>query len=140
MAEIVLKFAPQADEAGAPPKRTLAGMLRARARLILLVIVPALALGIGLEFYLMGGRYISTDNAYIGAQKVLITPDVSGKVNAVLVREGQHVVAGDPLFKIDLVPFELALRQAESKLETVRTSFASLKSNYKSLGKLVEMS
>jgi membrane fusion protein (multidrug efflux system) len=140
MAEIVLKFAPQADEAGAPPKRTLAGMLRARARLILLVIVPALAFGIGLEFYLMGGRYISTDNAYIGAQKVLITPDVSGKVNAVLVREGQHVVAGDPLFKIDLVPFELALRQAESKLETVRTSFASLKSNYKSLGKLVEMS
>ena len=39
----------------------------------------------------MGGRYITTDNAYVGAQKVLITPDVAGKVINVFVREGQHV-------------------------------------------------
>jgi multidrug resistance efflux pump len=30
-------------------------------------------------FYLASGRYISTDNAYVGAQKVLITPDISGQ-------------------------------------------------------------
>jgi membrane fusion protein (multidrug efflux system) len=109
-------------------------------RLILLLIVPLIASSIGLEFYLRGGRYISTDNAYVGAEKVLITPDVSGKINEVVVREGQHVAKDDPLFKIDAVPFELALQQAESKLQTVRTSFASLKSNYKSLVELVDMS
>jgi membrane fusion protein (multidrug efflux system) len=70
---------------------------------------------------------------------VLITTDVSGKVGSVLVREGQHVAAGDPLFEIDPVPFQLALRQAQGRLESVRTDFSNLKSNYKSLSRLVEL-
>ena len=41
----------------------------------------------GVAFYLSGGRYVSTDNAYIGAQKVLITPSVSGTIKRVLVRK-----------------------------------------------------
>ena len=53
---------------------------------------------VGAGFYLTGGRYISTDNAYVGAQKVLITPDVSGKIIHVAVMEGQHVKPGDVLF------------------------------------------
>jgi membrane fusion protein (multidrug efflux system) len=143
MAEPVLKIAPQreiAPAAPAPAKPTLLQRLRGRLRLILLVIVPIIALAAGLTFYLMGGRYISTDNAYIGAQKVLITPDISGKVSRVLVKEGQHVAAGDDLFEIDPVPFRLALTQAQSKLAGVRTDFANLKSNYKTLTTLVELS
>jgi len=130
MAETVLKFAPQQEAKSAGRKRSLLGFVRARARAILLVAVPAIALVIGLGCYLMGGRTISTDNAYVGAQKVLITPDISGKVDRVLVREGQHVAAGDDLFEIDPMPFQLTLRQAQSKLESVRTDFANLKSNY----------
>jgi membrane fusion protein (multidrug efflux system) len=107
--------------------------------MILLAVVPALALAGGIAFYLSGGRYISTDNAYVGAQKVLITPDISGKVAHVQVHEGQHVNAGDPLFDIDPVPFQLALQQAKSKLDSVKTDLANLKSNYQSLSKLVEM-
>jgi membrane fusion protein, multidrug efflux system len=49
-------------------------------RVTLMVIVPALVAAVGLFLYLAGGRYVSTDNAYVGAQKVLITPEVSGKV------------------------------------------------------------
>jgi membrane fusion protein, multidrug efflux system len=147
MAEPVLKLAPQippsappAPEAVAPPrKKSLAGFLRARARLILLVVLPAIALAGGLGYYLASGRYISTDNAYVGAQKVLITPDISGKVNRVLVHEGQHVAAGDDLFAIDPVPFELALRQAQSKLDSVRTDFSNIKTNYTSLSQLVAL-
>jgi membrane fusion protein (multidrug efflux system) len=139
MAETVLKFSPEQDRAAAKRKAPLRDFLRARARVILLVIVPVIALAIGLGFYLTGGRYISTDNAYVGAQKVLITPDISGKVGRVLVREGQHVAAGDDLFEIDPMPFELALRQAQGKLDSVRTDFANLKSNYQSLSRLVEL-
>jgi membrane fusion protein, multidrug efflux system len=142
MAENVLKLAPQpAEPAPAVPAvvtpPTWRARLRGRARMILLVIVPALALAAGATLYLMGGRYISTDNAYVGAQKVLVTPDISGKVIRVVVREGQRVAAGDPLFEIDPVPFGLAVRQAQSKLESVRTDFANLKNNYASLSKLV---
>jgi membrane fusion protein, multidrug efflux system len=108
-------------------------------RLILLVVVPVVALIGGLMFYLAGGRYISTDNAYVGAQKVLITPDVSGKVSNIVVREGQHVEPGDVLFEIDPEPFRLALAQAKAKLETTRVDFANLKSNLTSLTTLAEL-
>jgi membrane fusion protein (multidrug efflux system) len=141
MAEPVLKLAPSLPAAAAQARRqTLAGFLRGRLRLILLVVVPVIAAAAGLGLYLASGRYISTDNAYVGAQKVLITPDVSGRVSRVLITEGQHVEAGDALFEVDPVPFRLAVTQAQSKLDSVRTDFANLKSNYQSLSQLVELS
>src|SRR5262249_62182465 len=104
MADTVLKFQPDAQRAPARRPTSLLDRLRQRRRFILLVIVPLIALVVGLTFYLSGGRYISTDNAYVGAQKVLITPDISGKIDRVMVREGQHVAAGDALFAIDPEP------------------------------------
>jgi membrane fusion protein (multidrug efflux system) len=139
MADTLLKF-PKEEASKAPGKASLVGFLRARARLLLLVVVPALALVAGLWIYLAGGRYISTDNAYVGAQKVLVTPDISGKIAAVMVKEGQHVAAGDTLFEIDPTPFRLALTQARGKLESVRTDFNNLRSNLKSLNELVDLS
>ena len=137
MADTVLKFTPQREGAG-QRTRSLGGFLRARLRLILLVVLPAIALIAGLAFYLSGGRYISTDNAFVGAQKVLITTDIAGKLERVLVREGQHVVAGEPLFEIDPVPYRLALQGAQSKLDVARSQFANLKSSYESLSTLLE--
>jgi len=129
---------PAAESAKAPRQRSWLRFLRARPRMLLLIALPAVVLIAGLGFWLMGGRYISTDNAYVGAQKVLITPDISGKLTKVVVHEGEHVAAGDDLFEIDPVPFRLALQAAQSKLDSVRTQFASLKSNYQSLSQLVQ--
>ena len=142
MADTILKLAPAPEPPAKAPVRkrpSLVDRLRGNLRMILLVGLPALAIVVGLAFYLSGGRYISTDNAYIGAEKVMITPDISGKVTEVAVREGQQVSAGDPLFKIDPVPFRLALQQAQSKLASVRTDLANLKSNYRSLSDLVAL-
>jgi membrane fusion protein (multidrug efflux system) len=50
--------------------------------------------------WLHGGRYASTDDAYIQAAKLLVTPDVSGLVSSVNVHEGQAVNAGDLLLRI----------------------------------------
>src|SRR5262245_41598826 len=107
--------------------------------MILLVVLPVFAVIIGLGIYLSGGRYISTDNAYVGAQKVLITPDISGKITHVAVREGQHVNPGDELFTLDREPFALALQQAKAKLDTARSDFDKLKSNLKSLNTLADL-
>jgi membrane fusion protein (multidrug efflux system) len=120
-------------------KVSIVGVFKQYRRLILLVVLPLLAAAVGLTVYLMGGRYISTDNAYVGAQKVLITPDVDGKISRIDVVEGQHVDPGDLLFEIDPVPFQLAVTQAESKLAMVRTDFADLKTNLKSLGQLIAL-
>jgi len=84
MSEKALKIVPAPEVRTSPgtkaEKPTATGLFarvgRNRMRVILLVGLPALALVIGLGLYLSGGRYISTDNAYVGAQKVLITPDI----------------------------------------------------------------
>ncbi|RDV03856.1 HlyD family secretion protein [Undibacter mobilis] len=108
-------------------------------RRTLLIVLPLAAALIGGVIYLMGGRYISTDNAYVGAQKVLITPDVSGKVMKVAVHEGQHVNAGDELLMLDRVPFELALAQAKAKLAIARSDYDKAKANLASLIKLSDL-
>jgi membrane fusion protein (multidrug efflux system) len=74
-----------------------------------------------------------------GAQKVLITPDISGKITHVAIREGQHVNPGDELFTLDREPFALALQQAKAKLESARTDFDKLKTNLKSFKMLADL-
>jgi membrane fusion protein, multidrug efflux system len=112
---------------------------RNRLRTILLVVLPFIAALGGLTFYLMGGRYISTDNAFIGAQKVLITPDISGKITRVAVIEGQHVKPGDELFTLDPEPYRLTLQQAKAKLDTARSDYDKLKTNLISLQMLADL-
>jgi membrane fusion protein, multidrug efflux system len=138
MAEPVLKFPPEQKanppakapaEAATPSKPALMGSLRRHRRTLLLVVLPLIALVGGVAFYLTGGRYVTTDDAYVGAQKVLITPDISGKVEKVVVREGQRVNAGDELFEIDPVPFRLAVEQARATLDQARTTYDNLKAN-----------
>jgi membrane fusion protein, multidrug efflux system len=109
-------------------------------RTMLMLVVPALLAVVGLFFYVLSGRYVTTDNAYIGAQKVLITPEVSGKVVRIAVTEGQLLQPGDELLEIDPVPYRLATQEAEAKLARVRVDFANLKSNLASLGKQIELS
>src|SRR6476646_1426389 len=130
MAEPSLKVVSDAPSVSDGAKSLAKKFPRKRLRMILLVAVPLIALAIGAFFYLGSGRYITTDNAYIGAQKVLITPDVSGKIARIIVREGQHVKTGDELFEIDREPFRIAVDQAQAKLAAVRTDFTNLKSDY----------
>jgi membrane fusion protein (multidrug efflux system) len=102
-------------------------------RLLLLVVVPVVALGVGVEFYLHGGRYISTDNAYVGAQKVLVTPEISGTIASIEVTEGQRLKAGDVLFTIDPAPYKLALAEARAALARAANDYAGLKDRYSGL-------
>jgi len=142
MADPVLKFPPEQAPPQTPaaaPRRTLGRRLRDRRRTVLLVVVPILAIVGGIAFYLTGGRYATTDDAYVGAQKILVTPDVSGKITTVFVKEGQRVKANDPLFEIDPAPYRMAEQQAEAAVETARTSFNNLKSNYQAYGQMLEL-
>jgi membrane fusion protein (multidrug efflux system) len=141
MAEKVVELRKSQEDAVASPPLAPAEPKRSRSRLrwVLLVVIPLIALAAGSYFYLMSGRYISTDNAYIGAQKVLITPDISGKIAKVTVTEGQRVNAGDPLFEIDPVPFRIAVTQAEARLASVRIEFANLKTNYASMTRRIAL-
>ncbi len=148
MADPVLKFAP--EQKGAPPaaprpkiaaeprRRLMAGLRRYR-RVLLLVVLPLVALTAGVTFYVNGGRYVTTDDAYVGAQKILITPDISGKIVSIAVKEGQQVSTGDVLFQIDPVPFRLALAQARAKLEDAKVSHDNLIANVKLYSQTIDI-
>jgi membrane fusion protein (multidrug efflux system) len=148
LADPILKFPP--DQKGNPPaavpnvegkpqRRHALGFVRRFRRTFLLVVLPLLAVIGGLAFYLNGGRYVTTDDAYVGAQKVLITPDISGKIEKVVVREGQQVNEGDVLFEIDPVPFRLALQQAKANLDQTHTTYDNLKANVKIYGDMLDL-
>jgi len=148
MADPILKFPP--EQKGVPPakpriklaaeprRRLMAGLRRYRRFLLLVVLPLATAIG-GLVFYLNGGRYVGTDDAYVGAQKVLITPDISGKIDKVVVKEGQHVNKDDVLFEIDPVPFKLAVDQARAQLEQAKTTYDNLVANVKIYGQMLDL-
>ena len=78
-------------------------------------------------FWLRGGRYASTDDAYVQAAQVLVTTDVSGLVKSVDVREGQAVKTGDPLFRLDPLPFQIALDGANANLRETALTIESMK-------------
>ncbi|MEP7031739.1 MAG: HlyD family secretion protein, partial [Pseudolabrys sp.] len=133
------KTSPETTKAAAAKSGPFAKMDKKRLRMTLLIVLPALAALIGFGVYVMGGRYISTDNAFVGAQKVLITPDISGKVIQIDVREGQHVKPGDELMKLDDEPYRLALAQTQAKLATARSDYDKAKSNLTSLDTLAAL-
>ncbi|AXK82081.1 HlyD family secretion protein [Pseudolabrys taiwanensis] len=147
MSDKALKVVPQPEAKSAPESEADTSaqsgaaprMDRKRLRMILLIVLPLIAVLAGIGIYLTGGRYISTDNAYVGAQKVLITPDIAGKIVRVAVREGQHVKPGDELFTLDQVPFSLALDQAKAKVDAARVDYEKAMTSLKSLRSMADL-
>lgn len=103
---------------------------RSSRRLILLVVIPAIAAMVGIFIYLSGGRYATTDNAYTKADVISIRPRVAGAVAERLVAENDHVSAGQLLLVLDRKPYEVALAKAEAKRDEVRTNLAALHASY----------
>ena len=103
---------------------------RAFLRRVLMFGGVALVAAVSLVLYLMGGRYVSTDDAYVQAAKLMVTTDVSGMVKTVNVKEGQSVKAGQVLFTLDPLPFQIALDNAKANLGQVVQGIAAAKADY----------
>ncbi len=91
---------------------------------------PILALAAGTYYYMAGGRFVSTDNAYVKADKIVISADVSGRVAEVKVASDQAVKRGDVLFVLDKEPFRIALERAEAKLAAAIQDVDSVRAIY----------
>lgn len=105
-------------------------MSRQALRKPLMIGVPILLAVIAFFAWFTGGRYVSTDNAYIHAPKLMVSSDVSGLVSDVLVHEGQRVHKGDVLFRIDPRQFQIALDNAKAQLEQTSLNLQSMKEDY----------
>lgn len=101
-------------------------------RPILFLLLP-IALAGGLYEYATGGATMSTENAYVRADMVAVSTDVSGIVKTVDVQENQAVKQGDTLFTLDDLPFRLALDRANAQIGLVTASLDSLKASYRDM-------
>lgn len=103
---------------------------KSNLRALLLIGAPLFALITATFIYLHGGRYISTENAYIKADKVPISADISGPVLKVFTAENQSVSKGTELFQIDPAPFTLNVEKANAHLEQIQTDLIVLQASY----------
>ena len=97
---------------------------------VLLGVVPLVAIVAGGVMYASGGRYVTSENAYVKADIIQISPQVEGQVAEVLVRENAEVKKGTVLFRLDRRPFEIATAEAEAELAAVRHKIASMRADY----------
>ncbi len=107
----------------------MTGEQKKKTRRVLLTAGPVTVMIVTAFVWMFSGRYISTDNSYVKAHKVMVSPEVSGPVMPVTVKENQLVHKGDVLFTIDPMPFKIALDKAEANVVAVREQIDQLKAN-----------
>jgi membrane fusion protein, multidrug efflux system len=103
-------------------------------RVAMLLAVPLLLAALGGFFWLTSGRYASTDNAYVQQDKVSVSSDVGGRIVQTLVKENGRVEKGDVLFRIDPVPYEIAVSQARAALANAQVQLDTLRTEYQGKG------
>ena len=100
-------------------------------RLGLMILGPLAVLIAGSYYYVIGGRFVSTENAYVKADKIAISTNVPGRVIEVLTSENDKVEAGQMLFRLNPEPYQIALNQATAKLDGIKTEIHELQAIYR---------
>ena len=113
------------------PVRRQRRFARFVTRMVLMVFVPGAAALVGAYFYVASQRYVTSENAYIKADKVTISSEVSGKVTAVEVREHDTVEAGQLLFRLDDESYRIALDHAAAERDSTRAAIESRRAAYR---------
>lgn len=106
-------------------------LLRRLGVFCLLLVGPAAIAATGAWLWMSSGRYVTTENAYIKAELIVISAEVSGQVVEVAVADNAPVAAGDVLFRIDRQRFEVARARARAELGAARQKVEALKAHYR---------
>jgi membrane fusion protein (multidrug efflux system) len=117
----------QKDGAGSEEVRPL--RRRDRIRWGMFALLP-LVLIVGAYWYVTGGQIMSTDDAYVEAEKVGISTDVAGIVKEVNVKENEQVEAGQILYRLDPRQFQIALDNAKANLAQTALSIEAMRQDY----------
>ncbi|MCM5553010.1 HlyD family secretion protein [Pleomorphomonas sp. NRK KF1] len=117
-----------AKQAQAAPSRK---SRRSGLRYLLIAAFPLALVAAGGWYWVIGGRWASTDNAYVQQNKVLVAPEVEGRIAEVLVGQNQTVKPGDVLFRIDDAAYRIALEKADGAVALARLQVKELRTRLK---------
>ena len=105
--------------------------VRRLVRVLFLALGPLVVVTAGGLWYATSGRIVSTENAYVQSEHILVTPAVDGMVAKVLVHDNQEVERGQPLFQVDPTPFRLEWEKAEAELDAIRYEIGSYRAAHR---------
>jgi membrane fusion protein (multidrug efflux system) len=131
--------APAPTQMPPQPEPVLSAPRRRWALISLSVVLLLAAVGYGVYWKLVLQHYESTDNAYVQAHVVQVTPQVGGTVLAVLADDTDAVKAGQPLVQLDPADARLALARAQSQLAQTVREVRTLYANNGSLAAQVQV-
>ncbi len=117
------------DATAAAPVHESSSPRRRKTRWMMFALLP-IALAGAAYWYVSGGGVMSTDDAYVEADKVGVSTDVSGIVQQVDVAENQNVAAGQVLYRLDPRQFQIALANAKANLAQTELTVESMKQDY----------
>jgi membrane fusion protein, multidrug efflux system len=101
-----------------------------RKRIAAFVIFPLLmVIGAGiLYFYLQYKKtHISTDDAFVDGRVHVIASKIPGTVKALYVNDNQFVKKNDPILEIDLVDYDVRVKEAQAGLETEKAKLSEIR-------------
>ncbi|MGA7964684.1 MAG: HlyD family secretion protein [Gammaproteobacteria bacterium] len=104
-----------------------------RLRVALMILGPLALLAGGLTYYLTHRGYVSTDDAFVEAHIIKVSPRVAGRVIAVPVEDNEKVAKGAVLLKLDPSTYQAMVDAAQARVGSVRAQVASLKAKYQAL-------
>src|SRR5580698_6975659 len=104
-----------------------AASARMRWRALIVGLIALAAIGAGLAWIFSDKSSTSTDDAYVQADKTIVSPRVRGMVFQVVAQENRPVKAGDVLVKIDPEEYDLLIAKAQGDLMAARASEAAAK-------------
>lgn len=119
-------------------KKPIRRFLRRMTRTFLLLAVPICILLAGAYWYMTSGQYISTENAYVKSEIIAVSPSIDGRVVDVLVSDNEQVKRGDVLFRLNARPHQIAVDQAEAKLDGVRQEIARRRAEFRQVQAEIE--
>jgi membrane fusion protein, multidrug efflux system len=112
-------------------RRRLRNSLRGSGRFVLMMIVPLAILLAGAYVYLLGGRYVSTDDAYVKADRVTVSADVGGRVVEIAVHENEIVKTGQLLYRIDDRNYRIAVERAKAQFADAKLQIEGMRATYR---------
>lgn len=100
-----------------------------RVRLILIIVIAGALIG-GIAWFIryesFGKFQQSTNDAYVQADAVTVSPKISGYVDKVFVADNQAVKAGEPLLRIDPRDYDAQAAQSRAQIDVAKANAAGV--------------
>jgi membrane fusion protein (multidrug efflux system) len=101
------------DTRGGRPRKILFGVAA-------LVVLAAMAYGV--NYFLVGRYFVTTDDAYVRANNTTLGARVAGHINAIAVADNSKVHAGDIIVRIDGGDYQIAVDSVRARIGTQRAT------------------